>query len=71
VVYLIWDFWAISKGSWFFDASQILGVMLLGKLPIEEFLFFIIVPLMTVLTYLALTTLTGWGKDKEAANDLL
>ena len=70
-VYLIGDFWAISKGSWFFDADQILGVMLLGKLPIEEFLFFIIVPLMTVLTYLALTKLTGWGKDKEAASDLL
>ena len=71
VIYLIWDFWAVSKGSWFFDPDQILGVMLLGKLPIEEVLFFIIVPLMTVLTYLALTKLTGWGKDKEAANDLL
>ncbi len=71
VLYIIWDFWAISKGSWFFDPDQILGIMLLGKLPIEEFLFFIIVPLMTVLTYLALTKLTGWGKDKEAASDLL
>ena len=71
VVYLIWDFWAISKGSWFFDQDQILGIMLLGKLPIEEFLFFIIVPLMTVLTYLSLIKLTGWpkltekGKEKE------
>lgn len=65
VLYLIWDFWAISKGSWFFDPDQILGIMLLGKLPIEEFLFFIIVPLMTVLTYLALIKLTGWGKEKE------
>ena len=65
VLYLIWDFWAISKGSWFFDPDQILGIMLLGRLPIEEFLFFIIVPLMTVLTYLALIKLTGWGKEKE------
>lgn len=65
VLYLIWDFWAISKGSWFFDPDQTLGIMLLGKLPIEEFLFFIIVPLMTVLTYLALIKLTGWGKEKE------
>jgi lycopene cyclase domain-containing protein len=65
VLYLIWDFWAISKGSWFFDPDQILGIMLLGKLPIEEFLFFIIVPLMTVLTYLALIKLTGWDKEKE------
>ena len=48
-----------------FDSNQILGIMLLGKLPIEEVLFFIIVPLMTVLTYLALTKLTGWGKAKE------
>ena len=69
VIYLIWDFWAVSKGSWFFDSKQILGIMLLGKLPIEEVLFFIIVPLMTVLTFLALTKLTGWG-NKES-RDLL
>lgn len=61
-VYLIWDFWAVSKGSWFFDANQILGIMIFGKLPVEEVLFFIIVPLMTVLSYLALTKLTGWSK---------
>jgi lycopene cyclase domain-containing protein len=71
VTYLIWDFWAVSKGSWYFDSNQILGIMLLGKLPIEEVLFFIIVPLMSILTYLALTKLTGWGKDKEASSDLL
>ena len=65
VIYLIWDFWAVSKGSWFVDSNQILGIMLLGKLPIEEFLFFIIVPLMTVLTYLSLIKLTGWDKEKE------
>lgn len=70
-IYLIWDFWAVSKGSWFFDSDQILGIMLFGKLPIEEVLFFIIVPLMTVLTYLALVKLTGWGKTKERSSDLL
>ena len=64
-IYLIWDFWAVSKGSWFFDPNQILGIMLLGKLPIEEVLFFIIVPMKTVMTYMALTNLTGWGKTKE------
>ena len=45
--------------------------MLLGKLPIEEVLFFIIVPMMSILTYLALTKLTGWGKAKEDSRDLL
>ena len=71
IIYLIWDFWAVSKGSWFFDSNQILGIMIFGKLPIEEVLFFIIVPLMTVLTYLALSKLTGWGKVKEEPSDLL
>ena len=57
--------------------------MLFDKLPIEEVLFFIIVPLMTVLTYLALVKLTGLvksnglvkltGRDKTKENphDLL
>lgn len=71
VTYLTWDFWAVSKGSWFFDSNQILGILLFGKLPIEEVLFFIIVPLMTVLTYLALVKLTGWGRTKEGSDDLL
>jgi lycopene cyclase domain-containing protein len=76
-VYLIWDFWAVSKGSWYFDTNQILGIMLFGRLPIEEVLFFIIVPLMTVLTYLGLIKLTdtfkstsrpklnGWSTEKN------
>jgi lycopene cyclase domain-containing protein len=63
VIYLIWDFWAVSKGSWYFDSNQILGIKLFGKLPIEEVLFFIIVPLMTVLTYLALIKLTSLVKS--------
>jgi lycopene cyclase domain-containing protein len=77
VIYLIWDFWAVSKGSWFFDSNQILGIMLFDKLPIEEVLFFIIVPLMTVLSYLALIKLTGLvkstgqDKTKENPHDLL
>jgi lycopene cyclase domain-containing protein len=69
-VYLIWDFWAVSKGSWYFDSNQILGLKIFGQLPIEEILFFVIVPLMSVLTYLALIKLTGWGQTKEEPNDL-
>jgi len=70
-IYLVWDFWAVNKGSWFFDAKQIIGWKLFNQLPIEEILFFVIVPLMTVLTYLALSKLTGWGQTKEGERDLL
>lgn len=58
LIYLAWDFWAVSKGSWFFDQEQTIGIYIFSRLPIEEVLFFIIVPLMVVLTYLALIKLS-------------
>ena len=67
VIYLVWDTWAIAKKSWFFDAHQIVKIDLLPKVPIEEVLFFIIVPLMVILSYQALLKLTGWstgGKER-------
>ena len=57
-IYLVWDFWAVSKGSWYFDPEQVIGLYIFSRLPIEEILFFIIVPLMVVLTYLALIKLS-------------
>ena len=57
-IYLVWDFWAVSKGSWYFDPEQVIGLYIFSRLPIEEILFFIIVPLMVVLTYLALVKLS-------------
>jgi lycopene cyclase domain-containing protein len=59
-IYLVWDYWAIYQGNWYFDTKQILDLYLFGKIPVEEILFFIIVPLTTLLTYLALTKITKW-----------
>jgi hypothetical protein len=33
---------AISAGTWTIDPAQSLGVLLAGKLPIEEFVFFLL-----------------------------
>ncbi len=69
-IYLAWDFWAVSKGSWYFDREQTVGLYLFSRLPIEEVLFFIIVPLMVVLTYLALIKLSRPSSKDEKSNDL-
>ena len=61
VIYLFWDTWAIAKKSWFFDTHQTVNIDLLPKVPIEEVLFFIIVPLMIIISYQALLKLTGWS----------
>ncbi len=66
VIYLTWDTWAIAKKSWFFDHHQTINLDLLPKVPIEEVLFFITVPLMVILSYQALLKLTGWKFDTGA-----
>lgn len=63
-------FWAVAKGSWYFDPEQLMGFYIFGQLPIEEVLFFVIVPLMVVLTYLALIKLSKPSSKDENSNDL-
>jgi len=70
LIYLAWDFWAVAKESWYFDQKQIMGIYIFGELPIEEVLFFVIVPLMVVLTYLALIKLSRSSSKSENSNDL-
>lgn len=65
LIYLAWDTWAIFKGSWYFDAHQILGTHLLPRVPLEEVLFFFVVPFTTIMTYKALVKLTGWRATSE------
>ena len=48
--FVLWDFAAVRAGWWLFDAGQILGVRL-GALPVEEVLFFLVVPVCAVLGF--------------------
>lgn len=46
-----WDLYAIGHGHWSYDLAWMTGVMLPGRLPVEEALFFVVVPLAAILTY--------------------
>ena len=48
--FLMWDLYATSAGHWRFDAEQTLPWRMAG-LPVEEIAFFIVIPLVTVLTF--------------------
>ncbi|MEN9305047.1 MAG: hypothetical protein RLZZ159_336 [Actinomycetota bacterium] len=50
VVFLIWDYYAVHSGHWFFDAEQVVGVYGPSGIPLEEFLFFLVVPLAALMT---------------------
>ena len=45
-----WDVAAIAAGWWHYDARYLVGVTLPGRLPLEELLFFVVIPVCAVLT---------------------
>ncbi len=50
VVLGAWDVLAIHAHWWHYDPAQIVGLTLPGRLPIEEVLFFLVIPTCAVLT---------------------
>jgi lycopene cyclase domain-containing protein len=48
--FLVWDAFAIYLKHWTFDTNQILGVFGPFNVPLEEYLFFIFIPLAAILT---------------------
>jgi lycopene cyclase domain-containing protein len=50
-IFVAWDLAAVWAGHWTFDPAQITGVVLPGGLPIDELLFFVVVPVCAVLGF--------------------
>ncbi len=55
MAFIIWDAYAISKNHWHFDKTQILGIFGPFHIPLEEYLFFLIVPVAAIMTIEAVT----------------
>jgi lycopene cyclase domain-containing protein len=56
VVFGAWDIAAIAAGHWWYDRGQLVGVTLPGRLPLEELLFFLVVPVCSILGFEAVRT---------------
>lgn len=50
VVFGGWDLWAIASHTWRYDDRYLVGVVLPGRLPLEELLFFVVIPTCAILT---------------------
>lgn len=48
--FLAWDAFAINQEHWSFDPAQTLGIYGPFDVPLEEYLFFFIIPLAALLT---------------------
>ena len=56
LIFIVWDAYAIHQGHWRFDKNQILGIFGPFGIPLEEYLFFTVVPLAAILTIEAVRT---------------
>ena len=56
-VFLVWDVIAIERGHWTFSPQYTTGWLLPGGIPVEELVFFVVVPICGLLTYEAVRTL--------------
>ena len=65
VVFVAWVLYAIAAGHWDYSASRTLGVRLPGGIPVEEVLFFLVVPICAVLAFEAVRKVTGWKAGDE------
>lgn len=66
IAFSLWDLYAIAAGHWDFDLSRITGVYVVGDLPLDEVLFFLIVPLAAILTFEAVRSVKGWTAGDES-----
>lgn len=54
-----WDVAAIAAHHWSYDRAQTTGVLLPGRLPVEELVFFIVVPVCAILGFEAVRKRLG------------
>jgi lycopene cyclase domain-containing protein len=58
--FVAWVLYAIAQGHWHYDGELTVGIRLPGGIPLEEVLFFFVVPLCAVLAFEAVRRVTGW-----------
>lgn len=61
-----WDLYAIAADHWRFDPLSVTGITVGAGLPLEELLFFIIVPICVILAFEAVRADNGWAAGDEA-----
>ncbi len=70
VFYIVWDIWFTGKGVWRFNETYITGIKFYG-LPLEEILFFFVVPYCCVFIYECISSYFPHLKNKPGADSVL
>ncbi|MDQ3980087.1 MAG: lycopene cyclase domain-containing protein [Actinomycetota bacterium] len=51
LIFVVWDVFAISQEHWDYNPTYVTGWRLPGNLPVEELVFFVTIPICSLLTF--------------------
>lgn len=63
VVFIAWDIVGIIRGHWWYSEQYTTGILLPFDVPLEELVFFVVIPICGLLTYEAVGTVLGWVRQ--------
>lgn len=69
IIFIVWDLYAISSGHWDFDSTTTTTIRFAGGLPLDEVLFFIAIPICSILTLEAVRSLSGLPVGDERTEE--
>ena len=69
LVFVLWDAVAIAAHIWSYNPQFITGLHLPGDIPLEELLFFVVIPLCGLLTYNAVNAMLDRLRHLRAPAD--
>lgn len=58
-VFLIWDALAVAGGVWTYNPRYVTGLRLPFRIPVEEMVFFLVIPVCGILTYAGVQAVAG------------
>jgi len=65
-VFVAWDLVATAAGQWYFDPAQTFAMRWWG-LPLEEYAFFVVIPLAGMVTFEAVSVVRSRRRGPQAA----
>ena len=67
VIFSIWDAIAIARGHWSYSPDHTTGFLLPAAVPVEEYVFFVVIPICGQLTYEAVGTVLARTRERSDA----
>jgi len=65
LAFSIWDAYAIAHGHWKFDPRYVSGITTVANIPLDEILFFIVIPICSILSFEAVRSARNWQAGDE------